>query len=164
MVPADSDRVSRAPPYLGATKTRIAFLPTGLSPSMAALSRALRLMLSYHFCSSTRHPLAWLPGRLSGPATPPSPKFGWFRLFRFRSPLLAESRLFSLPRGTKMVHFPPFAPYGYVFTVRYQVYTPDGFPHSEIPGSQNVCFSPRLIAACHVLHRLLVPRHPHVCP
>ena len=34
-----------------------------------------------------------------------------FRLFRFRSPLLSESRLFSLPPGTEMVHFPGFAPY-----------------------------------------------------
>ena len=33
-------------------------------------------------------------------------------------------------------------------------------PHSEILGSQLVCSSPRLIAACHVLHRLSVPRHP----
>ena len=33
-------------------------------------------------------------------------------------------------------------------------------PHSEIPGSKVVCTSPRLIAAYHVLHRLLVPRHP----
>ena len=32
-----------------------------------------------------------------------------FGLFRFRSPLLAESRLLSLPGGTEMVHFPPFA-------------------------------------------------------
>ena len=40
-----------------------------------------------------------------------------FRLFRFRSPLLSESRLFSLPLGTEMVHFPRFAPYSYVFTV-----------------------------------------------
>ncbi len=38
--------------------------------------------------------------------------------------------------------------------------TPGGFPHSEIPGSQLVCSSPRLIAAYHVLHRLLTPRHP----
>ena len=38
--------------------------------------------------------------------------------------------------------------------------TPRGFPHSEIPGSTLVCSSPRLIAAYHVLHRLLVPRHP----
>ena len=35
-----------------------------------------------------------------------------------------------------------------------------GFPHSEIHGSKLVCSSPWLIAACHVLHRLLVPRHP----
>ena len=32
--------------------------------------------------------------------------------------------------------------------------------NSEIPGSKVVCTSPRLIAAYHVLHRLLVPRHP----
>ena len=38
--------------------------------------------------------------------------------------------------------------------------TPAGFPHSDIPGSKLVCGSPRLIAAYHVLHRLLVPRHP----
>jgi hypothetical protein len=38
--------------------------------------------------------------------------------------------------------------------------TPDGFPHSEISGSQVVCASPELIAAYHVLHRLLAPRHP----
>src|SRR5213593_1654422 len=37
---------------------------------------------------------------------------------------------------------------------------PAGFPHSDIPGSKLVCSSPRLIAAYHVLHRLLVPRHP----
>ena len=32
-----------------------------------------------------------------------------FGLFRFRSPLLTESRLLSLPPGTEMVHFPGFA-------------------------------------------------------
>jgi hypothetical protein len=38
--------------------------------------------------------------------------------------------------------------------------TPAGLPHSEIPGSKRACRSPRLIAACCVLHRLSVPRHP----
>ena len=33
------------------------------------------------------------------------------------------------------------------------------FPHSEISGSSLICSSPKLIAACHVLHRLLMPRH-----
>ncbi len=38
--------------------------------------------------------------------------------------------------------------------------TEGGLPHSEIPGSERACRSPRLIAACRVLHRLSVPRHP----
>src|SRR3954469_8101908 len=33
------------------------------------------------------------------------------------------------------------------------------FPDSEISGSTPVCGSPELIAANHVLHRLLTPRH-----
>ena len=33
------------------------------------------------------------------------------------------------------------------------------FPHSEIRGSKLICSSPRLIAACHVLRRLPMPRH-----
>ena len=39
-----------------------------------------------------------------------------------------------------------------VFSVR--------FPHSEISGSMGICPSPKLFAAYHVFHRLLVPRHP----
>src|ERR1700739_409131 len=35
-----------------------------------------------------------------------------------------------------------------------------GLPHSEIPGSTIARISPGLVAACHVLHRLSVPRHP----
>src|SRR5512142_3162525 len=35
-----------------------------------------------------------------------------------------------------------------------------GLPHSEIPGSTIARISPELFAACHVLHRLSVPRHP----
>ena len=35
-----------------------------------------------------------------------------------------------------------------------------GLPHSDIRGSTGARPSPRLFAACHVLHRLSVPRHP----
>ena len=35
-----------------------------------------------------------------------------------------------------------------------------GFPHSDIHGSKDICSSPWLFAAYHVLHRLSVPRHP----
>ncbi len=36
---------------------------------------------------------------------------------------------------------------------------PCEFPHSEIFGSLTICVYPKLIAAYHVLHRLLMPRH-----
>ena len=35
-----------------------------------------------------------------------------------------------------------------------------GLPHSEIDGSRPILGSPSLIAEYHVLHRLLLPRHP----
>ena len=35
-----------------------------------------------------------------------------------------------------------------------------GFPHSDICGSMDICSSPQLFAACHVLLRRHVPRHP----
>jgi hypothetical protein len=67
--------------------------------------------------------------------------------------------LFSIPAGTEMVHFPALPSAPYVFRSGYSGITQSGFPHSEIPGSKPACGSPRLIAACHVLHRLLAPRH-----
>ena len=39
-----------------------------------------------------------------------------------------------------------------------------GFPHSDIRGSQGICPSPRLFAACHVLHRLREPQASPVRP
>ena len=34
------------------------------------------------------------------------------------------------------------------------------FPHSEISGSKLTYSYPKHIVVCHVLHRLLLPRHP----
>ena len=34
------------------------------------------------------------------------------------------------------------------------------FPNSDICGSRYICYSPQLFAACHVLRRLPMPRHP----
>ena len=79
-------------------------------------------------------------------------------LVRVRSPLLTESRLMSFPPGTEMFQFPGFASVTYVFSAGYRIR--GGFPHSEICGSKGARPSPQLIAACHVLHRLSVPRHP----
>ena len=83
-----------------------------------------------------------------------------FRLFPFRSPLLRESRLLSLPGGTEMVHFPPFAPPS--LWIRKGVtghdsrrVSPFGHPRIEARSS-----SPGLIAAYDALLRLPAPRHP----
>ena len=83
-----------------------------------------------------------------------------FRLFRFRSPLLSESRLIYFPPGTEMVHFPGLARTRLCIQRAVTWFYQIGFPHSEIPGSKPVCGSPGLIAAYRVLHRLLAPRHP----
>src|SRR5437588_8162694 len=53
--------------------------------------------------------------RLNGPSTPATQRLlalarDWFGLFPFRSPLLRESRLLSLPAGTEMFHFPALPP------------------------------------------------------
>ena len=55
---------------------------------------------------------------------------------------------------------PGYLLYTYVFSIRYLRITTSEFPHSEICGLTVVCTFPQLIAACHVLRRLLVPRHP----
>ena len=46
----------------------------------------------------------------------------------------------------------------YTYLIQYRIPC-GGFPHSEISGSKFICNSPKLIAAYHVLHRLLMPRH-----
>ena len=61
----------------------------GLSPAMARLSRRSD----------------WLVRTVSGSYNPGRQAFR-FRLVRVRSPLLAESRLISVPPGTEMFHFP----------------------------------------------------------
>ena len=58
-----------------------------------------------------------------------------------------------------MFQFRRFPPYTYLIQCMVPEYCSGGFPHSEIPGSMDVCSSPRLIAAYHVFHRLPVPRH-----
>jgi hypothetical protein len=106
------------------------------------------------------------PGFPYGAVTRSGPPFQTLRvpkikaagLVRFRSPLLAESRLMSFPPATEMFQFAGFASHAYGFSMGYPL--PGGLPHSEIPGSTIARISPGLFAACHVLHRLSVPRHP----
>ena len=84
-----------------------------------------------------------------------------FRLIRVRSPLLTESFLFSLPVGTEMFHFPTFPPHTLYIQMRVTTHNmPRGFPIRTPSDHRSFTNSPRLIAGYHVLHRLLMPRHP----
>ena len=58
-----------------------------------------------------------------------------------------------------MFQFRRFPTYAYLIQRTLTEYCSAGFPHSEICGSKLMCSSPQLIAACHVLRRLLMPRH-----
>ncbi len=93
------------------------FSPTGLSPSTVGHPRPIRLTRT--FLTVARHG----SDKKVSPTTPhtqrlPSLTRAWFSLIRFRSPLLTESLLFSLPVGTEMFHFPTFPPHTLYIQVR----------------------------------------------
>ena len=59
-----------------------------------------------------------------------------------------------------MFQFPRCPRPTYVFSRPYPGITLGGLPHSDISGSTLARSSPKHFVACHVLHRLLAPRHP----
>ena len=152
MVHPDSHKVSRAPWYSGTeTGRNRAFRLRGCHP------------LRRHFpVSSARLVLDDFPAcAVLRPTTPREPKPSRFGLFRVRSPLLTESLIcFLFLRVLRWFTSPGSLLPAYEFSRGSSDLTRKGLPHSEIPGSKPVCGSPRLIAACHVLHRFSAPRHP----
>ena len=117
MVPPDSHRISRAPCYSGKRQES--------PPSF-----------DYRATTVSGRPFKTvrLPDRLITPRqsvrtskTPPTTPHmqhlttithARFSLIRFRSPLLTESQLFSLPVGTKMFHFPTSPPHALYIQAR----------------------------------------------
>ena len=81
------------------------------------------------------------------------------RLVPFRSPLLRESRLISVPPVTEMFQFSGFAP-SHLFIQREVTSKRPGFPIRKSADQRPFAGSPQLIAGCHVLRRLSSPRHP----
>ena len=116
---------------------------TGLSPSLVSFPKTVLLNLLNQF---------------RGPN--PGMHASRFGLFRFRSPLLTESHVVFSSSGylDVSVHRVPFLTLW--IGVRITEVCSVRFPHSEISGSKDICSSPKLFAAYHVFHRLLVPRHP----
>ena len=128
------------PALLGIPLGPFGISDTGLSPSVVPFSTSF----SYPSVSTS-----W--------SRNPGGQVRRFGLFPFRSPLQGE---FLFLRVLRCFTSPGWPRSPILFGLRWRGMTPAGFSHSEISGSKRVCRSPKLIAACRVLRRLLVPRHP----
>ena len=142
MVPACSHKVSRVSWYSGYCHARSSFMYGAFT-----LSGRLSQNLSIRLARQSRSPNPDLH----------ADRFG---LFRFRSPLLWKSHVVFFSSGylDVSVHQVPDA-WLCIHHTTTEVCSAR-FPHSEISGSKCICHSPKLFAAYHVFHRLLVPRHP----
>ena len=144
MVPVDSDKITRVSPYSGyLTEFKI-----------FRLQDCHLLWSSFPTCST----IFWISYSLRVVLQPQLES--WFGLFPFRSPLLRKSSFLSFPPATQMFQFTGFNLHSYEFTDKYLCITIGGLPHSEISGSKRTYSSPKHIVVRHVLHLLLVPRHP----
>ena len=144
------------------TRVSLPFRParmprTGLSPSMAGHSRP------FCYASVRNEP----PTRGSG-ETPQPPDGNACRLDTIRVWAVARSLAatwaisvdFCYLRVLRCFTSPRVASGAYGLSAGSLPMTARGLPHSEIFGSTPACGSPKLIAACHVLHRRSKPRHP----
>ena len=172
MVPPDSHRIPRARCYLGTRSGGPGFSCTGLSPSTATPSRGLPLTTTLaHSLSARQH-------TRNGPTTPtaqplPGITWKWFSLIRFRSPLLTESRLFSLPVGTEMFHFPTFPPHALCVQARVTPHDWCGVPPFGNPRINARLTAPRGLSQpptsfigswCQGIHRAPLTTWPHKNP
>ena len=143
MVLADSDGISRVPPYSGSSYGGKGFREQG--------SHLLRPTFPDRFPISCRiqHQSPTTPGKCLVWAVPCSlAATGGIEFSFFSSGYLDV----SVPRVCLRC--------GYVFTAWCQRVDAGGFPHSDTPGSKPTSGSPRHFGGCPVLLRLLVPRHP----
>jgi hypothetical protein len=94
----------------------------------------------------------------------------WFGLFRFRSPLLSESLLFSLPVGTEMFHFPTFPPTALYIQAEVTGHdssrvSPFGHPWitARLPAPQGFSQAPTSFIGfwCQGIHRVPLLTWPH---
>ena len=141
MVPPYSHRVSRVRRYSGYNRLSSSFI-YGTLTLFGVLSHTLRL--SPRLLIAVRTPAILLP-----PVWPPPRSLATtcgISVDFFSSPYLDVS-VQAVPRIRLCIQR------------MLTVYCTAGFPHSEIHGSTDMCSSPWLIAACHVLLRLPVPRH-----
>ena len=168
MVPPDSQQIPRARCYSGNAQEDATPSPTGLSPSTGAHSRTLRLTRRFLTPRPASSPDKDAP---TTPHTQPLPGItcAWFSLLRFRSPLLTESRLFSLPAGTEMFHFPAFPPHTLYIQMRVTPHdggrvTPFGHPRitARLTAPRGLSQPPTSFIGSWYqgIHRMPLPTYP----
>ena len=131
MVPANSCRIPRVPHYSGVKQEIERFHIRGYHALWQAFPH-LSVNFLFLICLIPRP-------RLSKPNR--------FRLFRVRSPLLAESLRFLFLRLLRCFSSPGSLLIPYVFRKGSLDMTLKGFPHSGTPGSTLLCSSPGRFAA-----------------
>ena len=142
MVPPASHRVPRVRQYSGFCSLLLsfayrAFTFFGLtSQSILLLYRSLLAVLNPYGITTISLASSHFARRYFG-------NLGWFLFLR-------------LLRCFSSAGLPSY--YYFIHNMMLQ-YCCSGFPHSDICGSMDICSSPQLFAACHVLLRLLMPRH-----
>ena len=141
MVPPSSQRVSRVRWYSGSSSRRVLFAYGAITLCRRS-SQSVRLFLRLLNAVLT-------PERLLLPVWPLP------RSLATTSGISVD--FFSSPYLDVSVQAVPHVNLWIQLTLT--EYCSAGFPHSEISGSKPICGSPKLIAACRVLHRLSVPRH-----
>ena len=136
MVPADSDRIPRAPPYSGAV-VNTSNLPVRDCHPLRSIfpNRSGSFHMSLPTVLQPRH-----VRKHTGLGSAPFARhYSGYRLFFL---LLRVLRCFSSPGSPSLTGVPGLQP--------------GGLPHSDMRGSFPVCRSPRLFAAYHVLLRLRI--------
>ena len=172
MVPPDSHRISRARCYLGNTSGRCSVFVYGALTLYGDPFQRPSTNTTFSHSPSTRQ------SQLDGPTTPttqrlPAITCDRFSLIRFRSPLLTESRLFSLPVGTEMFHFPTFPPHALCVQARVTPHDWCGVPPFGNPRINARLTAPRGLSQpptsfigswCPGIHRVPLTTWPHKNP
>ena len=143
MGPPASYRVSRVRYYSGVTRCYLHFV-YGSFTLCAVLFQNTSTML---------------PAAISWSSTPECMHSG-LASFPFARRYLGNRCFFLFLRVLRCFSSPRFLLITYLFSYGYLRITIGEFPHSDICGSSDICSYPQLFAACHVLRRLPVPRHP----
>ncbi len=119
------------------------FSSTGVSPSLLCFPKTLRLNITLHIAVRNPEEL--------GPSV-------WPVTISLAATLVIDFSFSSF--GYLDVSVPRVPPIWLCIHHTVTGLFPARFPHSVISGSTAICAYPKLFAAYHDLHRLLVPRHP----